>query len=79
MKSNNQIGNMEQIFHILGDMKLTKKQHSKFADMLRLAFINGFHTALVDSGMDDDSMRMEMAMQSETCQHIVFLAQENNK
>jgi hypothetical protein len=79
MNENKRIENMERIFHMLGDVKITKKQHSQIADMFRIAFFNGFHTALHDhAGVYNEPERMQIASQNETCQHIMFLAQYNS-
>jgi len=75
-----QRGKMEAIYYALGDMKLTKKQRAKIAGMLRTAFVNGLHTALVErEGVAGETALAEITAQNETVQHIIFLAQENSK
>jgi len=80
MDSNNQRERMEAIYYALGDMKLTKKQRAELSAMLRSAFVNGFHSALAEyAGIASENKRTEIAVQNETIQHILFLAQENAK
>jgi len=71
---------MEAIYYVLGDMKLTQKQRSSLSAMLRSAFVNGFHTALVErEGITSETALAEVTAQNETVQHILFLAQANSK
>ena len=65
---------------MLGQMKLTKVQRACLSGMLRAAFINGFQTALADhAGITGETEQTETAAQNETCQHIIFLEQQNSK
>ena len=78
--SNKQRGNMETIFNILGNMKLTKSQRSQIAMLLATSFTNGFHAALIDRvGIATESQLNVLTTQSEICQHIMFLERENSK
>ena len=77
---NKHIENMETVFNNLGDMKITKSQRTQLAGMLRIAFINGFHAALANhAGLFDDTERMEVVTQSDVCQHVLFLENQNSK
>jgi hypothetical protein len=80
MDANKQRERMEAIYYALGNMKLTKKQRTDLSAMLRSAFVNGFHAALVEyAGVAGENKRTEIASQNETVQHILFLAQESAK
>jgi hypothetical protein len=80
MNTDKQIGNMETIFHILGNMKFTKSQRSQIAMLLATSFTNGFHAALIDhAGIATKSQLNELVTQSEICQQVMFLEHEYSK
>ena len=77
---NKQIANMEKLYHLLGEMNLSKANRAAIAGMIRTAFVNGFHTAHEDiTKITDPDAQIAAATQNETFRHIMWLAHENSK
>ena len=80
MSTNSQREKMEAIYYTLVNMKLTNKQRGALSAMIRSAFVNGFHSALIEySGVVGENKRTEISAQNETVQHILFLSRESGK
>jgi hypothetical protein len=79
METNKQRENMELIFHMLTEMKVTKKQREQLSRMLETSFVNGYHSALAEHTEASEVDRSGFVIESETVQHIAFLARESGK
>ena len=80
MNTDKQCKNMEAIFNILGNMKITKQQRTQVSMLLGTAFINGFRAALIDHAeINSEDELSEITTKSEICQQVMFLEREYSK